>query len=86
MQVVQTQHEDVFFLYGYGGTSKTYMWNPFSIAIRSKRKFDLTVEYSGITSLLLPEDRTNYSKFKISVPPTETSICNIDKEYELAER
>lgn len=84
MQVVQTQHGNVFFLYGYVGTGKTYMWNTLSTAIRSKRKFALTVEYSGITSLLLPEDRTTYSKFKISVPPTETSICNKTKNLNLS--
>lgn len=76
----------MFFLYDYGGTGKTYMWNTLSTVIRSKRKIALMVESSRITNLLLPEGRTTYSKFKISVPPTETFICNIDKEPEFADR
>ncbi|XP_058746427.1 uncharacterized protein LOC131619337 [Vicia villosa] len=43
------------------------------------------VASSKIASLLLPSDITTHSKFKIPVLTIETSICSIDKEFELAE-
>jgi len=68
----------MFFLYGYGGTGKTFMWRTISSALRSKRKIVLTVASSGIASLLLPGGRTTHSKFRIPIPTMENSICNIE--------
>jgi len=75
----------MFFLYGYGGTGKTFMWTTLSFALRSEGKIVLTVASSGIASLLLPGGRTTHSKFKISVPTLEHSVCNITKGSELSE-
>ncbi|XP_058780945.1 uncharacterized protein LOC131655055 [Vicia villosa] len=54
-------------------------------ALRSKKKIVLPVASSGIASLLLPGGRTAHSRFKIPVPTLETSICNIEKQDDLAE-
>ncbi|XP_076932235.1 uncharacterized protein LOC143597695 [Bidens hawaiensis] len=43
----------VFFVYGYGGTGKTYLWKTLSASIRSKGEVVLNVASSGIASLLL---------------------------------
>ncbi|MCH81881.1 helicase-like protein, partial [Trifolium medium] len=47
-----------FFLYGYGGTGKTYIWRALSAALRSKGKIVLAVASSGIAALLIPGGRT----------------------------
>ncbi|KAI5402012.1 hypothetical protein KIW84_066465 [Lathyrus oleraceus] len=70
----------VFFLHGYGGTGKTFMWITLSSALRSQKKIVLTVASSGIASLLLPGGRTAHSKFKIPVPTLDNSTCNINKD------
>ncbi|XP_076887844.1 uncharacterized protein LOC143538104 [Bidens hawaiensis] len=43
----------VFYVYGYGGTGKTYLWKTLSASIRSKGEVVLNVASSGIASLLL---------------------------------
>src|ERR1051325_6066624 len=71
-------------LYCYGGTGKTFMWKTLSAALRSNRDIVLNVASSGIASLLLPGGRTAHSRFKIPVPCTESSICDIAKKSDLA--
>ncbi|KAH1087266.1 hypothetical protein GYH30_018698 [Glycine max] len=75
----------VYFLYGYGGTGKTFVWIALSSGIRSNGGIVCTIASSGITSLLLPGGRTTHSKFAIPVPATENSTCNIHQGSELAE-
>ncbi|XP_058774673.1 uncharacterized protein LOC131648953 [Vicia villosa] len=82
MEVILKQRGGVFFLYGYGGTGKTFMWRTLSSALRSKKKIVLIVASSGIASLLLPGGRTAHSKFKIPVPTLDNSTCNVDKNTE----
>jgi len=82
---VHDEKGGMFFLYGYGGTGKTFMWNTLSSALRSEGKIVLTVASSGIASLLLPGGRTAHSKFKIPVPTLEHSVCNITKGSELSD-
>ncbi|XP_058751175.1 uncharacterized protein LOC131624239 [Vicia villosa] len=77
MKVFTTQNGGIFFLHGYGGTSKTYMWRTLASAIRSKYNICLTVATSGIASLLFPGGRTSHSRFKIPVPTLDNSTCNI---------
>ncbi|XP_058751125.1 uncharacterized protein LOC131624171 [Vicia villosa] len=75
----EVQNGGVFFLYGYSGTRKTYMWRTLASYIRSRRQICLTVASSGIASLLLPGGRTTHSKFKIPIPTLESSTCDINK-------
>ncbi|XP_076898142.1 uncharacterized protein LOC143551635 [Bidens hawaiensis] len=67
----------VFFVYGYGGTGKTYLWKTLSASIRSKREVVLNVAYSGIASLLLEGGRTTHSRFLIPINLTEDSQCPV---------
>jgi len=85
MQAVNNQKGGVFFLHGYGGTGKTFMWRTLASAIRSQCHIVLTVASSGIASLLLPGGRTAHSVFKIPIPTFDCSICNIEKGSEIAE-
>jgi ATP-dependent DNA helicase PIF1 len=82
---VTSQKGAVFFLHGYGGTGKTFMWRTLASALRSKGDIVLNVASSGIASLLLPGGRTAHSKFKIPVPTLENSTCNIEGDSDHAE-
>ncbi|GKD56954.1 ALP1-like protein, partial [Tanacetum coccineum] len=42
----------VYFVYGYGGTGKTFLWKTLAAAIRRKGDIVLNVASSGIASLL----------------------------------
>lgn len=85
MMSVANQKGGVFFLHGYGGTGKTFMWRTLASALRSKHDIVLTVATSGIASLLLPGGRTAHSKFKIPVPTFENSTCKIDHDSDMAD-
>ncbi|XP_058762907.1 uncharacterized protein LOC131636298 [Vicia villosa] len=85
MASVRAQKGVVYFLHGYGGTGKTYMWRTLASALRSKHDICLTVATSGIAPLLLPGGRTAHSKFKIPVPTMENSTCKIDYDDDVAE-
>ena len=73
-----------FFIYGSGGTRKTYLWKALITYIRSKGLIVLSVASSGIAALLLPMGKTAHSMFKIPINVHETSVCSISKQSELA--
>ncbi|XP_071699903.1 uncharacterized protein [Rutidosis leptorrhynchoides] len=75
----------VFFVYGYGGTGKTFLWKTLSTAIRSKGKIVLNVASSGIASLLLSSGRTAHSRFVIPININEDSVCSINVDSQLAD-
>ncbi|XP_071719168.1 uncharacterized protein [Rutidosis leptorrhynchoides] len=75
----------VFFVYGYGGTGKTFLWKTLSTAIRSLGKIVFNVASSGIASLLLSGGRTAHSRFIIPININEDSICSIEINSQLAE-
>jgi ATP-dependent DNA helicase PIF1 len=69
-----------FFLYGYYGTGKTFLWrSTLSAALRAQGKIVLNVASSGITSLLLPNRKTTHSTFCIPLEINEKSSCNISQ-------
>ncbi|CAN6916647.1 unnamed protein product, partial [Brassica oleracea var. botrytis] len=56
-EILDAVHGDkggLFFVYGFGGTGKTFLWNILGAAIRSLGEIILNVASSGIASLLLP--------------------------------
>uniref|UniRef100_A0A1S3ZWQ4 ATP-dependent DNA helicase n=1 Tax=Nicotiana tabacum TaxID=4097 RepID=A0A1S3ZWQ4_TOBAC len=86
-KIIRDVNEDkggFFFLYGFGGTDKTFIWRTLSSAIRSRGDIVLTVASSGIASLLLPGGRTAHSRFVIPLNVTEDSTCNIKQGTTLA--
>ena len=52
---VQNKKQKLFFIYGHGGTGKTYLWNAIISKIRLNNEIILAVASSGIVSLLLPK-------------------------------
>ncbi|XP_042027196.1 uncharacterized protein LOC121774371 [Salvia splendens] len=85
MSSVYSSDGGMFFVYGYGGTGKTFIWKSLSAGIRSKGDIVLNVASSGIASLLLPGGRTAHSRFKIPIIVNEDSMCNIKPGSALAE-
>ncbi|XP_052154680.1 uncharacterized protein LOC127772754 [Oryza glaberrima] len=69
-----------FFVHGYGGTGKTFLWNALLNAVRTQGKIALTVASSGIAALLLPGGHTPHSRFKIPLDIQEHSLCAIKKK------
>ncbi|KAI3956795.1 hypothetical protein MKW92_017597 [Papaver armeniacum] len=81
---VDKEEGGLFFVYGSGGTGKTYLWNTIISSLRARSKIVLAVASSGISSLLLPGGRTAHSRFKIPLKPNETSSCNVIMQDDLA--
>ncbi|XP_052620798.1 uncharacterized protein LOC111886898 [Lactuca sativa] len=84
MTAINNNEGGVFFVYGYGGTGKTYLWKTLSAAVRCNAQIVLNVVSSGIASLLLIGGRTAHSRFIIPLVLTEVSICSISPDSELA--
>ncbi|XP_076912066.1 uncharacterized protein LOC143570267 [Bidens hawaiensis] len=74
----------VFFVYGFGGTGKTYLWKTLCASIRSESKIVLSVTSSGIASLLLSGGRTAHSRFHIPINLVEDSFCFIKPDSDVA--
>ncbi|XP_072081082.1 uncharacterized protein [Arachis hypogaea] len=82
---VVNKHKGIFFfVYGYGRTSKSYLYKTLSAVIRSEGHIVLNVASSGIGSLLLPNKCTAHSRFKIPLDINENSICCIKQGSSLA--
>lgn len=81
---VQNNQGGVFFVYGYGGTGKTFLWKTLSASIRSRREIVLNIASSGIASLLLTGGRTSHSRFQIPLILNEYSLCYIKPDSDVA--
>jgi Cdc6-like AAA superfamily ATPase len=75
----------LFFVYGSGGTGKTFVWTTLLSRLRGQGKIVLAVASSGIASLLLPNCRTAHSRFKIPIDLHDKSTCNITQQMKVAE-
>nr|GEX58880.1 hypothetical protein [Tanacetum cinerariifolium] len=67
----------MFFVYGYGGIGKTYLYKTMSAALCSQGEIVLNVTSSGIATLLLEGGRTTHSRFSILFNILEDSMCHI---------
>ena len=74
MKAVQREEGGMFFVYGYGGTGKTYLYKTLSAALRSQGEIVLNVASSGIASLLLEGGRTTHSRFAIPINVVDDSM------------
>ena len=75
----------MFFVYGYGGTGKTYLYKTLSAALRSQGEIVLNVASSGIAALLLEGGRTAHSRFAIPINVVDDSMCSIPFDSDLAD-
>ncbi|XP_075665209.1 uncharacterized protein LOC142634842 [Castanea sativa] len=74
-----------FFVYGHGGTRKTYLWKTIICQLRSEGKIVIVIASSGIAALLLPGGRTAYSRFQIPINVTDNSSSGIKQGSQIAE-
>lgn len=70
-----------FFIDGFGGCGKTYLYQTICHAVRAEGIIILCVASTGLACLLLPGGQTAHSMFKIPIDTLNgTSICSIPKE------
>ncbi|XP_071700026.1 uncharacterized protein [Rutidosis leptorrhynchoides] len=74
----------LIFVYGHGGTGKTFLWKALTTSLRAEGKIVLAVASSGIASLLLPSGQTAHSRFRIPLDLTDESVCNIKKKTQIS--
>lgn len=80
VSIIQKQGK-IFFIDGYGGCGKTYLYQTICHAVRAEGIIILCVASTGLACLLLPGGQTAHSMFKIPIDTLSgTSICNISKE------
>ncbi|KAI9103507.1 hypothetical protein K1719_023130 [Acacia pycnantha] len=74
MSRLQKDQGGFLFVYGCGGTGKTFLWNALTSTLRAKGQIVLTVASSGIAATLLPSGRTAHSR-AILAPTIEMINC-----------
>ncbi|XP_074362378.1 uncharacterized protein LOC141702627 [Apium graveolens] len=87
-QIVESVEKDIggfYFVYGPGGTGKTFLWSTIIARLRGEGKIVLAVASSGIASLLIEGGRTAHSRFKIPIDANEFTCCEIKQNTYLAE-
>ncbi len=85
LDAVTNKEGKLFFVYGNGGTGKTFVWTTLLSRLRGQGKIVLAVASSGIASLLLSGGRTAHSRFKILIDLHDESTCNITQQMKMAE-
>nr|KAJ0205286.1 hypothetical protein LSAT_V11C500296760 [Lactuca sativa] len=77
INVVNNKKGSVFFLHGYGGTGKTFVWKTLFVAVISKGEIVINIASSDIAELLLSGGRTMHSRLHIPINLNEDSFCSI---------
>ncbi|XP_074306572.1 uncharacterized protein LOC141641825 [Silene latifolia] len=85
IKAVDNKTDDVIFVYGHGGTGKTFLYGTISAKLRATNRIVLNVASSGIATLLLPGGRTAHSRFEIPIELFDDSTCNVRQNSQLAE-
>ncbi|XP_074328068.1 uncharacterized protein LOC141665980 [Apium graveolens] len=85
IQSVALNSGDFYFIYGHGGTGKTFLWSTILCKLRSEGLIVLAVASSGIASLLIECGRTTHSRVRIPTDINEVSTCEIKKNTHIAE-
>ncbi|CAN1769845.1 hypothetical protein LINPERHAP1_LOCUS11421 [Linum perenne] len=83
MASVQSNQHRLFFIDGYDGTGKTFLWQVISMKLRSEKKVVLCVASSGIAALLMMGGRMAHSRFYIPIDIHSTSTCHIAQDGDL---
>jgi hypothetical protein len=73
-----------FYVDAPGGCGKTYMFNTLISHFQRDNYYVSSGAWTGIASTLLIKGRTVHSLFKLPVPLTDTSVCNVPATSEHA--
>ncbi|GKA18937.1 ribonuclease H-like domain-containing protein, partial [Tanacetum coccineum] len=65
MNACTNNQQELIFVYGHGGTGKTFLWKAVTYTLRAKGKIVLAIASSGVASLLLSAGRTAHSRLII---------------------
>jgi hypothetical protein len=85
LNLVTNKKGKLFFVYGSGGTGKTFVWTTLLSRLRGQGKIVLALTSSRIASLFLLGGRTAHSRFKIPIALHDESTCNITQQMKVAE-
>nr|KAJ0206675.1 hypothetical protein LSAT_V11C500274400 [Lactuca sativa] len=85
INVVNNKKGGFFFLYGYGGIERTFVWKTLSSGIRSKGEIVINVASRGVAALLLSGGRTSHSRFHIPINLNEDLVCSITQGNDIDE-
>ncbi len=85
LNAVTNKEGKLFFVYGSGGTGKTFVWTTLLSRLRGQGKIVLAVASLGIASLLLLGGKTAHSRFKILIDLHNESTCNITQQMKVVE-
>ncbi|GJT50943.1 ATP-dependent DNA helicase RRM3-like protein [Tanacetum coccineum] len=85
MDAVDNNKGGMFFVYGYDGTGKTYLYKTMSAVLRFKGDIVLNVVSGSIAALLLIGGRTTHSRFAIPINVVEDSMCHIAADSDIAD-
>lgn len=81
LQSITHNEGKLFFIDGFGGCGKTYLYQTICHAVRAQRIIILCVASTGLACLLLPGGQTAHSMFKIPIDClTDDSMCCIPKQ------
>ncbi|XP_071688316.1 uncharacterized protein [Rutidosis leptorrhynchoides] len=83
INAIDKDDSGLFFLYGYGGNGKTFIWKTLVVAVRSRGDIVINVASSEIAALLLTGGRTAHSRVAIPINVVEDSFCSIKPDSEL---
>nr|GEV83246.1 DNA helicase [Tanacetum cinerariifolium] len=72
------------FVYKHGGTGKTFLCKTIIHGLGSEGRIVLAVASSGIASFLLPMGCSVHLRFKLPLNPTDSKVCSIKKNTQLA--
>ncbi len=84
LNIMTNKEGKLFFVYGSGGTDKTFVWTTLLSCLRGQGKIVLVVASSGIASLLFLGGKTAHSRFKIPIDLRNESTCNITQQMKMA--
>ncbi|GJW09133.1 ATP-dependent DNA helicase PIF1-like protein [Tanacetum coccineum] len=76
MDYVNNKKGGIFFVYGYGGNGKTYIYKTTSVALCSQGEIALNVASSGIAALLFEGGRTAHSRTLRDICTSYPSIAS----------
>jgi len=77
LNAITNKEGKLFFVYGSGGTGKTFVWTMLLSRLRGQGKIVLVVASSRIASLLLLGGRTAHSRFKIPIDLTTIFVRDL---------
>lgn len=75
IESIYTNQPNTFFIDGFDGSGKTYLYNTLLAKIRSDGH--IAMASSGVAALLLSNGRTAHSILKIPLKCTNETTCNI---------